>query len=87
MSKVQDEEVVLDISIREARSRLRAVLERVLAGEEVILRRRGEEIARLVPPPGKGRHLPSLSSFRDSIVIRGESIRAVLEKERTEERT
>ena len=39
----------------EAKTTLSRLLERVAAGEEVVITRRGEEVARLVPPLGRRR--------------------------------
>lgn len=59
------------ITVREARRRLRELLDRVGAGEEVVILRRGREAARLVPA-GRGRQpLPDLTAFRASIKVSG----------------
>ncbi len=58
------------ISVREARQRLRALLNRVQAGEEIAVLRRGVEIARLVPPQRR-RRLPDLAGLRASIRLSG----------------
>ncbi len=42
----------MEISAKEARSKFRSILDQVEEGDEVIIRRRGKEIARLVPPRG-----------------------------------
>jgi prevent-host-death family protein len=39
------------VGVHEAKTTLSKLLERVLAGEEIAITRRGEEIARLVPAP------------------------------------
>lgn len=38
------------VGVHEAKTNLSKLLERVLAGEEITITRRGEEVARLVPP-------------------------------------
>lgn len=38
------------IGVHEAKSHLSRLLERVQAGEEIVITRRGEQVARLVPP-------------------------------------
>ena len=43
------------VQIAEAKSHLSALLERVEAGEEIIIARRGKPIARLIPEPKAGR--------------------------------
>ena len=39
------------VGVHEAKTHLSRLLERVSAGEEIAITRRGEEVARLVPPP------------------------------------
>ena len=76
----------MEISVKEARAKFSSLLNRVMDGGEVIIRRRGKEIARLVPPSGEGRRLPSLSDFRRSIRWKGEPLSATIRKGRKEER-
>ena len=38
------------VGIFEAKNRLSELVERVLRGEEIVITRRGEEVARLMPP-------------------------------------
>jgi prevent-host-death family protein len=44
-----DEATAMKITVSEAKGRLTGLVKRVEAGEEVILTRRGQEVARLVP--------------------------------------
>ncbi|MCX5844214.1 MAG: type II toxin-antitoxin system prevent-host-death family antitoxin [Deltaproteobacteria bacterium] len=76
----------MEINVKEARSKLSSLLDRVEEGTEVILLRRGKEVARLVPPSGMGRRLPSLSDFRSSIKTRGIPLSETVIKGRQEER-
>jgi prevent-host-death family protein len=62
------------VSVAEARKRLKALLDEVSAGHEVSVVRRGQEVARLVPPRRKQRRLPALSSFRASVRVTGEPV-------------
>jgi antitoxin (DNA-binding transcriptional repressor) of toxin-antitoxin stability system len=55
-------------------------------GDEVVIRRRGKEIARLVPPNGEGKRLPGLKKFRAAIRVKGESLSTVVKHERSEGR-
>lgn len=64
------------VSVREARERLRAVLERVQAGEEIAVLRRGVEVARLVPPPRQPQRVPDLADLRASVRVRGRPMSA-----------
>ncbi len=46
------------VGVHEAKTNFSKLLERVSAGEEITITRRGEEVARLVPPrPGGTRRL------------------------------
>jgi antitoxin (DNA-binding transcriptional repressor) of toxin-antitoxin stability system len=62
------------VSVREAREGLRRLLEQVQAGDEVVVLRRGVEVARLLRPERKSPPLPDLSGFRASINIRGQAL-------------
>ncbi len=77
----------MEISVKEARAQFSSLLNQVMDGGEVVIRRRGKEIARLVPPRGgEGRRLPSLSDFRRSIRLKGEPLSTMVRKGRKEER-
>ncbi len=76
----------MEINVKDARSRLRSLLDRVEVGDEVVILRRGKEVARLVPPEGEGKPLPSLKEFRASIRIIGEPLIDTVIQERQEER-
>ena len=45
------------VSVRDARSHLRSIVNRVSAGEEVVILRRGKEVARIGPPAVSYTHL------------------------------
>jgi prevent-host-death family protein len=62
------------VSVAEARSRLKALLDEVSSGRQESVVRRGREVARLVPPSQKKRRLPALGSFRTSIRVTGEPV-------------
>jgi prevent-host-death family protein len=76
----------MEINVKEARSKFSSILDRVEEGGEVIIRRRGKEIARLVPPIGKGKRFPALKKFRDSIRGKGKPLSTVVKRGRAEER-
>ena len=65
--RVHMEVALRKVSVREARENLKSLIDQAAAGEEIILLRRGREVARLVPPKGSPRKLPSLETFRASI--------------------
>jgi len=74
------------VMIREARRNLRALIERVEAGEEIVILRRGKQVARLVPPEREPRRFPDLTQFRASISLRGEPPSEIVIRERREAR-
>ena len=74
------------VSVAEARKRLKALLDEVSSGHEVSVVRRGQEVARLVPPKRRGRRLPALGSFRASIRVTGEPVSRVVVRTRREGR-
>jgi len=76
----------MEINIKEARSKLSSLLDRVEKGDEIVILRRGEKVARLIPSLTEGRKLPSLKKFRSSIRIKGEPLRAMVLRQRAEER-
>ena len=55
------------VSVREARNCLSRLLEQVEAGEDVIIARRGEPVARLVPFNSPGQR--KFGAMKDRIVI------------------
>jgi prevent-host-death family protein len=67
------------VNVKEARSNLSRLLDKVSRGEEVVVTRHGKKIGCLVPPENVGR-LPSLKKFRDSIELTGKPMsRTVIE--------
>jgi antitoxin (DNA-binding transcriptional repressor) of toxin-antitoxin stability system len=62
------------VSVREAREGLRRMLDQVQAGDEVVVLRRGVEVARLVRPQRKPSPIPDLTGFRATIKIRGQAL-------------
>ena len=76
----------MEVNVKDARNRLSFFLDRVEKGGEVIILRRGREVARLVPPRGEGKPLPSLKDFRSSIKITGKPLSGVVIQGRNEER-
>jgi prevent-host-death family protein len=65
---------VRKFGIREARQRLRLLLDQVQAGDEIVVLRRGLEVGRLVPPQRRIAPLPDLSEFRASMKLRGPAL-------------
>lgn len=54
------------VNVKEARKNLSSLLNRVETGEEIVIARRGNIVAKLVPTQAGG-DLPSLKQFRSSI--------------------
>jgi prevent-host-death family protein len=75
-----------EVSIKVARQSLRALLDDVAAGEEIVLLRRGRAVARLVPAAEGTRRLPSLADHRRSMRPRGTTLRDEVAAGREEER-
>ncbi len=74
------------VTIREARSQLKALIERAEAGEEIVILRRGRQVARLLPPKREPNRFPDLSSFRASIGLKGEPLSETVLRQRRESR-
>ncbi len=74
------------ISVEEASRNLKAILEQVAKGEEVILVEKDKPVARLVPPQSREEWLASMKEFRASLRVKGEPLSATVIKARQEER-
>lgn len=76
-----------EITVRDARRDFRELLDRVAAGEEVLLTRRGKAVARLSPPGAvKPKALPRLAHFRSTLEVRGRALSQEVAAARREER-
>ena len=75
----------MEINVKEARRKFSSILDQVQEGDQIVIRRRGKEIARLVPPQGQGKRLPGLKKFRAAIRVKGESLSTVVKRGRSEE--
>ena len=76
----------MEINVKDARSRLSAVLDQVEAGKEVVILRRGKEVARLIPAGDEGKCLPALEQFRSTIRFNGEPLSDAVLRGRNQER-
>ena len=76
---------MVEVNVKDARSQLSALLDRVEKGEEIIIKRRGKSVAKMVPP-GKVSNLPSLKEFRASLKVRGKPLSQTVIDARKEER-
>jgi prevent-host-death family protein len=75
----------MEINVKDARSRLSELIDRVEDGNEIIINRRGKKVARLVPFKIE-KKLPSLKGFRASIKLKGKTLSDVISNSRKEER-
>ena len=74
------------VNVKETRRQLKTLLDRVEAGETIAIARRGEVVAKLVPPARRPRRLPSLSALRRSIMRKGRSLSSAVIRSRVEAR-
>jgi len=74
----------MSVGVFEAKTTLSALLERVEAGEEVVITRRGVPVARLVPPSGDDltEALALLADARSRSAPGPESLRELIEEGR-----
>jgi prevent-host-death family protein len=73
-----------EVNVREARKHFSELLDRVSKGEEVIVLRRGEAVARLSQPIKPTKRLPCLSAFRSEMGLSNLSSTELLREERDE---
>ena len=80
---------MIQVNTREARAQLSQLLSQTQRGQTVEITRRGEVVARLVPPPASKRpRFPDLTEFRASIKVKpgtptgGELVRGLRDEER-----
>jgi prevent-host-death family protein len=80
------EAYMLEINVKEMRSNLSALLERVERGEEIIITRHGKKVARLISARNPAATLPSLDEFRSTIKVTGEPLSKAVIAARKKER-
>lgn len=76
----------MEVTIKEAKTHMSALLDRSQKGEDVVIVRRGKRIAKLVPLGGTQQSLPDLQDFRKSIAVKGKSLSSEVVQGRNEER-
>ena len=76
---------MLEVNVKEARSKLSSLLDKVERGEKVIIKRRGKKVA-LLMSPGMKSALPSLRDFRASISVKGKAMSKTITDMRREDR-
>ncbi len=76
----------MEINAKEARGKFNSLLKKVEKGDEIVVIRRGKQVARLIPFQKKEKHLPRLGEFRASIKIKGSPLSATICHSREEAR-
>ncbi len=72
------------VGIKETRQQLPDLIDRVEAGEEIVITRQGRPVARLVPAPRPRKILPPLAEFRKRMGPPGTPAERLLREERDE---
>lgn len=75
-----------EINVKEVRSNLSEILDRVEQGEDIIVTRRGKRVARITSPEADPRPLGSLRNFRERIHVQGNSLSETIIRQREAER-
>ena len=76
---------MLKVNVKEVRNKLSSLLDKVETGEEVIITRRGNTIAKIVPTE-RSKELPNLKEFRAKIRIKKGTLSQTVINSREEER-
>ncbi len=76
---------MLEVNVKDAPGNLSALLDMVEVGEEIIIKRRGKRVARMISPQAKN-VLPSIKDFRASIKVDGKPMSQVVIDARREKR-
>ena len=74
--------LVKHVGIRQARQELPDLIDRVEAGEEIVITRQGRAVAKLVAAPKAPKSLPSLAEFRQGVGTAGSPAVQLLREER-----
>ena len=78
---------MIQISVSQARQRWSELIRLVEAGQAIEVTRRGKPVARIVPPqPARGRKLPDLTAFRESLKMSGKPMSQTISELRRQER-
>ncbi len=72
------------VGIKQARQELPDLIDRVEAGEEIIISRQGKPVAQLIAAPKTLKRLPALSEFRARIGVLGTPAAELLRAQRDE---
>ncbi len=78
---------MLEINVEESSDNLVSLLDKIAQNNEIIIKRCGKRVARLISEEGKkDQSLPSLAGFRASVQIKGKPLSQTLIELRNEER-
>ncbi len=77
---------MIEINVKEVRSNLSSILDKVEQGEDIVITRRGKRVARITNLDENPTPLRSLKSFRANISIQGNSLSQTVIAQREEER-
>ncbi len=77
---------MLEINVKEVRSNLSSILDKVEQGEDIVITRRGKRVARITNLDENPTPLKSLKKFRESINIKGKPLSQTVINQREEER-
>ncbi len=72
------------VGIKQARQQLPDLIDRVEAGEEIIISRQGRPVAQLIQAPKTLKRLPALAEFRRAMGALGTSAARLVRAERDE---
>ncbi len=77
---------MLEINVKEVRSNLSSILDKVEQGEDIVITRRGKRVARISHLDENPTPLRSLVNFRENINVQGNSLSQTVITQREEER-
>ena len=77
---------MLEVNVKEARSNLSSILDKVEQGEDIVITRRGKRVARITHLDENPTPLKSLRKFREHIKLKGKSLSQTVIMQREEER-
>jgi prevent-host-death family protein len=77
---------MLEINVKEVRSNLSSILDKVEKGEDIVITRRGKRVAKISNLDDNPIPLRSLMKFRENIQIKGSSLSQTVVSQREEER-
>lgn len=77
---------MIEIGVKEFRDQLSLILDKIQNGEEIIIKRRGKKIAKIINYKEMATPLESIKDFREKIHIKGKTLSQTVIYQRTNER-